>query len=47
MDENRQPVSQNPGEMQTFDQLTLQEKRRLIAALSMGRLSEEEKRENG
>ena len=45
MDENRQPVSQDPGKMQTFEQLTAEEKRRLIAALSMGRLSEDEKRE--
>ncbi len=45
MDENRQPGSQNPGENPTFEQLTAEEKRRLIAALSMGRLNDGEKRE--
>ena len=45
MDENRKTGSLNPEENQTFDQLTQEEKRRLLAALSMGRLSEDEKRE--
>ena len=45
MDENKQVGAVNPSENPTFDQLTMDEKRRLIAALSMGRLNEEEKRE--
>ena len=45
MDENKQVGAVNPAENPTFDQLTMDEKRRLIAALSMGRLNEEEKRE--
>lgn len=45
MDENKQVGAVNPSENPTFDQLTIDEKRRLIAALSMGRLNEEEKRE--
>ena len=45
MDENKQVGAVNPSENPTFDQLTTDEKRRLIAALSMGRLNEEEKRE--
>lgn len=45
MDENKQVGAVNPAENPTFDQLTMGEKRRLIAALSMGRLNEEEKRE--
>lgn len=45
MDENRQTAAQNPEENQSFEQLTTDEKRRLIAALSMGRLNDEEKRE--
>lgn len=45
MDNNRMTGSQNPEENQTFEQLTQEEKRRLIAALSMGRLSDAEKRE--
>ncbi len=45
MDENKQVGAVNPAENPTFDQLTTDEKRRLIAALSMGRLNEEEKRE--
>ena len=45
MDENKQVGAVNPAENPTFDQLSTDEKRRLIAALSMGRLNEEEKRE--
>lgn len=45
MDENKQVGAVNPSENPTFDQLSTDEKRRLIAALSMGRLNEEEKRE--
>ena len=45
MDENKQVGAVNPSENPTFDQLTMDEKRRLIAALSMGRLNEDEKRE--
>ena len=45
MDENRQTESRSAGETPTFDQLTQEEKRRLVSALSMGRLNENEKRE--
>ena len=45
MDETRQTGGGSSGENMTFDALTAEEKRRLIAALSMGRLSESEMRE--
>lgn len=45
MDDNRQTAAQQSGDSRTFAQLTADEKRRLIAALSMGRLNEDEKRE--
>ena len=45
MDENKQVGAVHPAENPTFDQLSTDEKRRLIAALSMGRLNEEDKRE--
>lgn len=45
MDETRQTGGVSSGENMTFDALTAEEKRRLIAALSMGRLSEDEMRE--
>ncbi len=45
MDDNRQTAAGASDENRTFEQLTSDEKRRLIAALSMGRLNEEEKRE--
>ena len=45
MDENKQTGAVNPAENPTFDQLTAEEKRRLISALSMGRLNDTEKRE--
>lgn len=45
MDENRQTSAGGSDENRTFEQLTPDEKRRLIAALSMGRLNEDEKRE--
>lgn len=45
MDETRQTGADVSGENMTFDALTAEEKRRLIAALSMGRLTEDEVRE--
>ena len=45
MDDNRKPETRSAGENPTFDQLTQDEKRRLITALSMGRLNDSEKRE--
>ena len=45
MDEKNRTGVENPAENPTFDQLTTEEKRRLISALSMGRLDDTEKRE--
>lgn len=45
MDEKNRTGVENPAENPTFDQLTTEEKRRLISALSMGRLNDTEKRE--